>query len=44
MPSLAVRRNCGTVDRTLRIVVGIALLGLYGALDAPGLRHAPRPA
>ena len=36
MPSLAVRRNCGTVDRTLRLVVGIVLLGLYGALDAPG--------
>jgi hypothetical protein len=36
MTSLAARRNCGTVDRALRLVLGIALLGLYGALDAPG--------
>lgn len=36
MTSLAARRNCGTVDRALRMVLGIGLLGLYGALDAPG--------
>jgi hypothetical protein len=36
MGSLTVRRNCGTLDRVLRLVLGIALLGLYGALDAPG--------
>jgi len=24
------------VDRVLRLVLGIGLLGLYGALDAPG--------
>lgn len=36
MTSLAARRNCGTVDRVLRLVLGIGLLGLYGALDAPG--------
>jgi Protein of unknown function (DUF2892) len=36
MTSLAARRNCGTVDRALRMVLGIGLLGLYGALAAPG--------
>jgi hypothetical protein len=36
MPSLVARPNCGTVDRVLRLVLGIGLLGLYGALDAPG--------
>jgi hypothetical protein len=36
MGSLTVRRNCGTLDRVVRLVLGIALLGLYGALDAPG--------
>lgn len=36
MTSLAARRNCGNVDRVLRLVLGIGLLGLYGALDAPG--------
>jgi Protein of unknown function (DUF2892) len=28
-------RNVATLDRTLRLVVGILILGLYGALDAP---------
>jgi hypothetical protein len=28
-------RNLGIVERVLRIGAGIALLGLYGALDAP---------
>jgi hypothetical protein len=27
--------NCGPLDRLLRGVAGILLLGLYGALDAP---------
>ena len=36
MTSLTARRNCGTVDRALRMVLGIGLLGLYGALAAPG--------
>jgi hypothetical protein len=29
------RRNVGTVDRIIRIVIGIGLLGLYGALGPP---------
>lgn len=29
------RRNVGTFDRLLRVVLGVALLGLYGALDPP---------
>ena len=29
------QRNMGTLDRLLRLVAGIGLLGLYGALDAP---------
>ncbi len=28
-------RNLGTIERILRIVVGIVLLGLFGALSAP---------
>jgi hypothetical protein len=36
MTPFAARRNCGTLDRVLRLVLGIALLGLYGALGAPG--------
>ena len=28
-------RNVTTLDRTLRLVVGILILGLYGALDTP---------
>lgn len=28
-------RNCGTADRLLRGVVGVLLLGLYGALEGP---------
>lgn len=28
-------RNVGTVDRLLRLVVGVVVLGLYGALDPP---------
>lgn len=27
--------NMGTADRIIRLVLGIGLLGLYGALDAP---------
>jgi hypothetical protein len=30
-----VTRNIGTVDRAIRVVVGILLLGLYGGLLAP---------
>lgn len=30
------RKNIGTVDRVLRLILGILLLGLYGALDPPG--------
>jgi len=29
------RRNVGWLDRVARIVLGVLLLGLYGALDAP---------
>lgn len=29
-------RNVGTIDRAVRGVVGILLLGLYGALEPPG--------
>ena len=36
MGTRTVRRNCGTLDRAVRLVLGIALLGLYGALEAPG--------
>jgi hypothetical protein len=28
-------RNVGTIERVLRIVAGIALLGLFGALPEP---------
>jgi hypothetical protein len=28
-------RNGGPLDRLLRLVVGVGLLGLYGALEAP---------
>lgn len=28
-------RNMGTIDRVIRFVAGLGLLGLYGALDAP---------
>lgn len=28
-------KNLGNIDRLLRVVLGIVLLGLYGALDAP---------
>ena len=28
-------RNIGTADRAVRLVLGIVLLGLYGALAAP---------
>lgn len=28
-------RNLGTVDRGLRLVAGVLLLGLYGALEPP---------
>lgn len=36
MRSLTVRPNCGTVDRGVRLVLGVILLGLYGALNPPG--------
>ncbi len=29
------RRNVGTVDRVVRIILGILILGLYGAIDPP---------
>ncbi len=29
------KRNIGTADRALRLVVGVLALGLYGALDGP---------
>jgi hypothetical protein len=28
-------RNTGRLDRAIRLVVGVMLLGLYGALDPP---------
>jgi hypothetical protein len=28
-------RNVGVVDRIIRILIGIGLLGLYGALEPP---------
>ena len=28
-------RNVGRVDRVIRIVIGVLLLGLYGALEPP---------
>lgn len=28
-------RNLGTIERVLRIIIGIALLGLFGALPSP---------
>jgi hypothetical protein len=28
-------KNIGTVDRAIRLIVGIGLLGLYGALEPP---------
>ena len=33
-------RNVGTVDRIIRIVIGVVLLGLFGALEPP-LRYVP---
>lgn len=29
------RRNLGGLDRSLRLILGIMLLGLYGALEPP---------
>ncbi len=29
------QNNVGKVDRVLRLLAGVLLLGLYGALDAP---------
>ena len=29
------RRNCGILDRVVRLVLGIVLLGFYGALEPP---------
>lgn len=28
-------RNAGTLDRVIRFVLGVGLLGLYGALEPP---------
>ena len=28
-------RNVGTLDRLIRLVIGVLILGLYGALDPP---------
>jgi hypothetical protein len=28
-------RNLGVLDRVIRLVIGIMILGLYGALDPP---------
>ncbi len=28
-------RNVGTVDRALRLIVGVIILGLFGAIDPP---------
>ncbi len=32
---LAMDRNIGNLDRLIRLVIGILLLGLYGALEPP---------
>ena len=32
---LAMDRNIGSLDRLIRLVIGILLLGLYGALEPP---------
>jgi len=29
------KRNIGTADRVIRLVIGLGLLGLYGALEPP---------
>ena len=29
------RRNMGTLDRIIRLVIGLMILGLYGALEPP---------
>jgi len=29
------RRNVGLLDRAARLIIGVALLGLYGALESP---------
>ena len=36
---LAMDRNVGSLDRIIRAVIGIMLLGLYGALEPP-LKYA----
>ena len=28
-------RNCGTLDRALRLLAGVGLLGLFGAIESP---------
>lgn len=28
-------RNVGPLDRAIRLVIGVLILGLYGALDSP---------
>ena len=30
------KRNMGLLDRALRLVIGVLLLGLYGAMEPPG--------
>ncbi len=29
------QRNVGTLDRAIRLVIGVVILGLYGALQPP---------
>lgn len=29
------QRNLGTIDRVVRVVLGVMILGLYGALPSP---------
>ena len=34
-PDQTLARNVGTADRLIRLVIGILVLGLYGALEPP---------
>jgi len=34
-PDRTLARNLGTADRVIRLVIGILVLGLYGALEPP---------
>jgi hypothetical protein len=29
------RRNIGTIDRVIRLIIGVLVLGLFGALEPP---------